>query len=150
MRFFGADVAGELKTIATAELNTMLELIKTERADTGLELINRFNIGICERQFPELTINMQNSKLQVDELNLDITDTPEEYPAELIISFKDNTDKIALRVEYYIEALQRVFHGYKSSDISWIEVTETIRADAYTEKMETFKVAGIMINVRIL
>jgi hypothetical protein len=148
-RFYGADVSAKIKTILTASLNTTLATIKTARSDSGLEDVRVINIGIVDRNFPECVINLQDSELIVDELNLDIADTPEEFPAEVLILFKDNTVNTALRLEYYIEALQKIFHGYKDADISWIAVTGSIRADAYNEQRETFKIAGVNITVRI-
>ena len=150
MRFFGADVITTLKKIATDELNAMLTTIQTERTDLGLELVRKINVGICERQYPECVIDLQDSTLISEELNLDILNTSESYPAEIKIVMKDNTDKIAFRMEYYIEALQRIYHGYSDANISWIEVVTGIRADAYTEQKETLKVAGVSIKVRIL
>lgn len=149
MRYFGADILTLLKKIATDDLNNMIDTIKTERGDSGLEKIRKINTGICERQYPECVINLQDSTNVSSELNLTIDDTSEEYPAEILIVMKDNTEKIDLRMEYYIEALQRIFHGYADDSISWIEFTSGIRADAYTEQRETLKIAGIKINVRI-
>ena len=150
MRYFGADIITAVKTIATNNLNPMLEIIKVERGDTGLETIRKINVGIVERQYPECVINLQDSILVEEELTLDLLNTPEVFPVEVLIVMKDNTDLIALRVEYYIEALQRIFNGYTDSKISWISVKNSIRADAYTEQKETLKVAGILIDVRIL
>jgi len=150
MRYFGADVLTILKTIATNSLNTTIALIQTERTDTGLELISKINVGKVERQYPECVINLQDSTLISEELNLDITDTPETYPAEVLILLRDNTDNISLRQEYYLEALQRIYHGYTDANVSWITVENCIRTAAYTEQKETLRVIGVSLSIRIL
>jgi len=148
-RFYGSDVITRLQKIGSDNLNNMLQTIMTERSYTGIELVSKFNIGICERQYPECVVNLKDSELDVDELNLDIEQTPEVFPAEIIIIMRDNTADIALRMEYYIEAMQRIFHGYKDVDISWISVKNSIRANGYTEQKETLKIIGIEVEVRI-
>jgi hypothetical protein len=150
MRFFGADIITKIKDIAVADYNNILTTIKSERSDSGLELIRKFNTGICERQYPECVINLKDSSMIIEELDLDIYNTPEEFPIEILVAIRDNTDNIALRQEYYIEGLQRTFHGYHDTDISWITVESSIRAEAYTEQKETLRIIGVSINVRIL
>jgi hypothetical protein len=150
MRFFGADVITSLKTIATSNLNTMIDLIKTERSDTGVESIKRIDSGNFQRQYPECMINLGDSLVESEELNLDISDTPEIYPVDVLIALAINSDKITLRQEYYIEALERIYHGYKDINISWISVMDCIRVNAYTEQNELLRVVGVKLSVRIL
>ena len=150
MRFFGADVITSLKTIATADLNTMIDLIKVERSDAGVESIKRIDSGNFQRQYPECMINLGDSLVESEELNLDIADTPEIYPVDVLIAMAINSDKITLRQEYYIEALERIYHGYKDLNISWVSVTDYIRVNAYTEQNEVLRVVGVKLSVRIL
>lgn len=150
MRYYGADVLNLLKDIASDNLNDALDLIRTARADSGLLDVIKFSTGVIERQYPECLIKLQDSTNVSTELNLDIDNTSEEYPAEILVLMKDLTDKIDLRVEYYIEALQKIFHGYSDSNVSWIEFVTGIRADVYnSDQRETLKAAGIAVKVRI-
>jgi hypothetical protein len=148
-RIFGADILDELEEIAEDNLNTMLQTIRTTRSDTTLQDIREISFGNVKRNFPELVITLFDSETKNEELNIDIADTPEEYPVQLRILFKSTAGNEEKQAEYYIEALQRIYHGYKSDDISWITVEGGIRGEAYDEMRETFKVAGISATVRI-
>lgn len=150
MRFFGADVLTTLKTIATSNLNDMLDTIATERSLADIEHVGKYNIGKLEMQLPECFILLGDSEVLIEELNLDIADTPETYPAEVLIAMRDNTDDIHLKQEYYAEALQRIYHGYHDTNISWIAVKDVIRADGYTKDKQTFKIIGVSLTIRIL
>ena len=150
MRYFGSDIISTLETIS-AGVNAMLVTIGTERSYTGIEQIKKINYGRFDRQFPEIVIMLKPSEVLSEELNLDIKDTPEIYPFEILVGMNDNTPDIFKRQEIYIEALQRVFHGYADTNISYIVVDESIRADVYEEgSKETFKIAGIGGKIRIL
>lgn len=149
MREFGADILTTLKKIATDDLNNMIDTIKTERTDTGFENVLRINTGLIERQYPECFIKLGDSEVLSEELTMDIYNTGEIYNAEVMILFKDNTDYLFLRMEYYIEALKRIYHGYQSGTISYILVTGGIRADVYTEQKETLKSAGVSLKIRV-
>jgi len=149
-RFFGADVLTTLKNYLTDNINIMLDTIRLERSDSELEDVNVVNIGYSERQYPECLISMDDSELEVDQLSMDIEDTPEEYPLDVIILLKDITASTYLRQEYYIECLQRLLHGYADSNISWIVVKNAIRTNMYTETKEILRVIGVSISVRIL
>jgi len=149
MRDFGADVLTTLKKIATDDLNNMIDIIKLERSDTGLENVLRINTGLIERQYPECFIKLGDSEVLSEEIGMDITNTGEIYPGEVMVLFKDNTDLLFLRMEYYIEALKRIFHGYHDDSISYIIVTGGIRADVYTEQKETLKGAGVSLKIRV-
>lgn len=149
-RTYGADVIKEVKELAEADLNNNIDAVATERSDTGLEKILKFNVGVFERQYPECVINLGTSKVETDEMGLQLDSTTELYPVEVLITLRDNTANIAYRMEYYIEALMRTFYGYQSNKIAWIIVDECIRANAYTEKNETLKVVGVALLVQIV
>jgi hypothetical protein len=149
-RFFGADVIARVQEVLVAEMPAMIALIQTERSDPEFKAPTKYNIGYLERQFPECLISMDNSEVEMSQISMDIGNTPEQYPAEVVVVSKDITDKAYLRQEYYIEALQRVLHGYNDEDITWIVVTGTIRANMYTEQKETLRVTGVSITARIL
>lgn len=149
-RFFGADILTTLQTYLTAEIPVMLETIRLERSDSEIEDVKAVNIGYSERQYPECLISMDDSEVEVDHLSMDIQDTPEIYPLDVIILLKDITKKTYLYQEYYIECLERILHGYTDSDITWIVVNNAIRTNMYTEQKEMLRVVGVSISVRIL
>lgn len=149
-RKFGADLLTSIETLLKDNLQNMLDVIKVEREDSGIEDIRKINIGYMERQYPECLISLGNSDVDVETLSMDIMQTQEEYPAEVVIVLKDITAKSYLRQEYYIEALSRVLHGYTEDGIQWIVVTSAIRENMYTEQKEILRVVGVSLLIRIL
>lgn len=155
MRMFGADVLVKIQTILSSSLGTELTTIASERSIT-IPAVNNILIGNSERQFPECIITLGNSNVKNDEnLTMDIDKTPEEYPIEVVIVYKDLTqqpgthrydDKI--RQECYIEALQKVLHGYSDEDVDYMIVTSCIRDSAYTEQKEWLKVVGVAVLLK--
>lgn len=151
MRYFGGDILSWIKTYLESNLNNMLDTISSERSlSTSIEHIISFEYGRTRRQYPECIILMKDSKTEIEELNIEIEDTPEDFPIDIMVLLKENSEGIYIDLEYYIEALQRIFHGYKDDYISWVIVTGSIRADAFNEQNEILKVVGVSLNIRVL
>lgn len=149
-RIYGYDVLTALKNLLSANLNTQIGLIKAARGDAGVLNINKITTGYSERQYPECLISLQDSTPKNDDLNFDIDNTPEVFPVEVVVIFRDNTQNPYLRQEIYIEALQKTLQGYSSEQITWILLTGSIRAKAYTESKETLIVGGVSIDIKTL
>ena len=93
-RLYGADILTKIQTIATSGFESQLATIRSARSDAGVPAVTKFNIGYLERQYPEGLISMEDSSLDVNELSMDINNTSEEFPVELVIVLKDITGKI--------------------------------------------------------
>jgi hypothetical protein len=149
-RIYGDEVLTILKGHLTDNLNVKLTEILTNKEDLDCPLVKKVNIGYSERQYPECLITLNDSEVDIDTLDMDIDQTPERYPVDIVIVLKDNTAKTYLRQEYYIKALQQILHGYSDPSVTWIVVTGSIRANMYTEQKETLRVVGVSIIVRTL
>jgi len=149
-RIYGDQVLTILGEVLKERLNVVLTEILTDKEDLDCPLVKKINIGYSERQYPECLITLNDSEVDVDTLDMDIDQTPEQYPVDIVIVLKDNTSKTYLRQEYYIKALQKSLHGYSDPSITWIVVTGSIRANMYTEQKETLRVVGVSIIVKTL
>lgn len=149
-RIYGDEVLSGIESLLNENLNTNLTEILTDREDLSCPLVKKVNIGYSERQYPECLISLEDSSVDLDTLDMDIDQTPEEYPVDVVIVLKDNTAKTYLRQEYYIKALQKTLHGFSSPMFSWIVVTGSIRANMYTEQKETLRIVGVSIIARTL
>lgn len=149
-RAYGDDILNSVQDLLQDRLNTELTAILTDKEDLDCPTVKKVNIGYSERQYPECLITLNDSLVEPDTLDLDIDQTPEEYPVDVVIVLKDNTPKTYLRQEYYIKALQKTLHGFTDSNITWILVTGSIRANMYTEQKETLRIVGVSIIVRTL
>lgn len=151
MRYFGADILLSIKSYLETNLNTNIGLIDVESAPfESLDQVISFRYGTTKKQYPECLILAKDSEVLSEELTMDIQDTPEVYPLDVMILLKDNTDDVFLKQEYYIKALQVTLHGFSDENISWILVKNCIRADAFTEQNEILKVVGVSLEIRIL
>lgn len=149
-RYFGKDVRTALKTKLDTEFNTKIDLIRTERSDITIPYVQNITIDKLKNQYPEITIDITESEVyNEEELTNDINLVPEIYTIEIIAIIKTQLDSIDNYADYYIEAMQRILHGYNTSNITWCLIIKTIRDDISDKQNQTYKACGIQAQVRI-
>lgn len=149
-RYYGYDVRNLIKTKLESDFNTMITTIRTERSDSTIPLVVNITIDKMKHQYPEIYIDITESELINDfELTSSIDLTPEIFMVEITAILKSQLDTIDVHADYYIEAMQRILHGYNDSNITWILTNKTIRTDVTDEKKQTYKVCGVVCEIRI-
>lgn len=156
-RIYGPELLKKVKIILEegrlnddGSITTYSNLLDEESAETGLNLEHLLAVSVdyMQGQYPEACIRFKNSKVETEELSLDIENTTEDYPIDICIMLIDNED-IYTKQEYYIKCLQKLFHGYQDEDIVYIVCTGCIRGTAYNEQEQIFKVMGVELEARI-
>lgn len=148
-RTYGVGILQTVQTLLETNLNSKITELGTKYSVTDMEQVLKVSVGFVERQYPECHISLDDSTIPGDQqLSMDIDQTYEDYPMDVVIILKDITNLTYVKQEIYIEALQRVLHGYSDSNITWILVTGGIRADMYTEKKEILRTVGVSLTIR--
>ena len=153
-RFYGYDILDAIKDRledTTNGLNANITTISCDRGEPA-QLVTGIFTGPGEKQFPECYIDLEDSETDnTEELaagsNIELL--TEVYPAVVWTTLKSNDAKLEQWAEIHIEALEKCLHGYKTADITWVEVTGTMRASGIDRQNLTFKLSGVRINIRI-
>jgi hypothetical protein len=149
-RYFGADIITFLETILTSDLNTNITTINTSRSESA-PLVKGITSSYAHNYLPECFIDITGSTIEfaTEELNNDITRETELYTGEVVIAVKSNLEKLPTWCEIYVEALQKTLHGYEDTNITWIVCTGTVRESINTRENQTYKIAGVQIEIRV-
>jgi hypothetical protein len=147
-RYYSRDVLTFLVTYLTTNLNSTIQAINTTRTDTTPDVIS-FIYANSQNQFPECFVSIDDSEVEVIELGKSFDGSNETYNCSVIIGIKSNDTNLNLWVENYIEAIFKTLHGYSDNNISWIACKSSIRDEINIKEMQTFKVCGWKIEVRI-
>ena len=147
-RIYGQDIKDKLVSIATSDLNTMIDAIEVERS-VSIPAVLNIVTNYKNNQLPELFIELQDSVVEPETLSYDIDNLTEIYTASLMIGYKDNTNDRDDLAEYYIEALTRIFINYCDEDITWMFYLGSIRTEAIAVEGFTLKACGINLEIRI-
>lgn len=150
MRFFGHDVKVALKTKLDADFNTMIDTIRTERADSTIPYVNNFTFTELTYNYPEGTIVFHDkTELQKEILSDNILIEPELYPVRITITIMTNINLVDYYMDYYIEALERVLHGANISGFTWIRAENTEQNYFIDESTQTYRSGYVDFEVRI-
>ena len=155
-RIYGSDILAKVVSImeegrlfndVVKNYSDILDEVALER---GFELEHLLSVSIdyMKNQYPEACIRLGDSEMIDEELSLDIDNTGEVYPVDVMVMLID-IEEIYSKQECYIEALQKLFYGYTDDDITYIICERTIRGRAYNEQEQIFKVMGVSLKIRI-